>query len=92
MKLGIQRRIHGGNDVLNRPPSNKEGLIWGRGGGKSLLAEEGAMEPILSWSRNKQTSITGTECNRKQIIGDKYKEVDRADAEEPGKLWEGFWI
>lgn len=53
MKLGIQRRIHGGNDVLNRPPSNKEGLIWGRGGGKSLLAEEGAMEPILSWSRNK---------------------------------------
>lgn len=50
------------------------------------------MEPMLSWSRNKKTSITGTECNRKQIIGNKYKEVDRTDAEEPGKLWEGFWI
>lgn len=40
------------------------------------------MEPILLWSRNRKTNITGSKCNGIRVIGDKDEEVDRADVED----------
>ena len=42
MSLGVQRRIHGGNDAFL---SDKEEPIWRRGGRKAFPAEGGSMAP-----------------------------------------------
>lgn len=45
------------------------------------------MDLTMSWSRKRSISIAGSQWNGIRVIGDKYEDVDRADAEGPGKLW-----